>query len=83
MIIIQLINYTSGYRCNYYIRWYTLSELLMYQSLVPISVDCETPKQHLIFHKVQLESTFMILPKVSSVVGLGTTAGAMIFNTAK
>jgi len=27
-------------------------------------------------------NTFMILPKVSSVVGLGTTAGAMMFNTA-
>ena len=24
----------------------------------------------------------MILPKVSSIVGLGTTAGAMMFNTA-
>jgi len=27
-------------------------------------------------------NTFMILPKVSSTVGLGTTAGAMMFNTA-
>ena len=27
-------------------------------------------------------NTFMILPKVSSIVGLGTTAGAMMFNTA-
>ena len=27
-------------------------------------------------------NTFMTLPKVSSVVGLGTTAGAMMFNTA-
>ena len=27
-------------------------------------------------------NTFVILPKVSSVVGLGTTAGAMMFNTA-
>ena len=27
-------------------------------------------------------NTFIILPKVSSVVGLGTTAGAMMFNTA-